>query len=156
MPWPMLPKPTNTILPLKFTCTSCLVIIFFPICFFLGLIKSHPNGCPRPDYLAAYEMLKFQPCGPDPMREELRIAPMRRIGSVVAGKGFDALDPSHQSGVIVLHRQEAGAQFGGRTAGQGAPQHLDPGKYHHVDRRVIRPDDPILLTQAAFDGARFP
>src|ERR1700735_3673364 len=32
-PCPMLPKPTMTILPANFTCTSCVLITFLPCCF---------------------------------------------------------------------------------------------------------------------------
>src|SRR5580704_14820470 len=38
----MLPKPTMTILPANFTCTSCVLIIFLPCCFSSRLLSSVP------------------------------------------------------------------------------------------------------------------
>src|SRR5580704_7731687 len=61
-PCPMLPKPTNTILPAKFTCTSFLLIILFSFWFALFLysfLMVTPGGRTPPAYLAGLELLKF-------------------------------------------------------------------------------------------------
>ena len=39
-------------------------------------------------------------------------APVRRIGPLVAGQGFDAADPAGQGRVVALHRQKALAELG--------------------------------------------
>src|SRR5579863_8839542 len=134
-PCPMLPKPTKTILPAKFTCTISFASL---VCRPLGALS--PVGGGPPAYLAVSEISAF--------------TPMRGVGPLVAGKRFDAMNPARERGIVALHGQKARAQFRGRASVQRAAQHLYPGENHHVGGRIVRPHDPLLLAQATLDGAR--
>src|ERR1700761_133556 len=158
----MLPKPTITILPGNFTCTSWLFITFFPClsvpwlfygCRALDPIArlqggarlaqvsgARPRGATRADNRAAR-------MGP----RRSGFAPVRRVGVGVTRERLDARNPAGERGIVPLHGQEPRTQLGGSRLVQSPAQQLDPGKDHHIGGGVAGTDDPQLLAQTSFD-----
>src|SRR5882757_10515075 len=95
-------------------------------------------------------------CAPHPSGRRVapnnkRLDPMRRIGSIVARKRLDAMNPTRQRRIISFHGQKTRPEFGGGCSIQSAPQQLDPRKNHHVERGIMGAHDPFFLAQSPLD-----
>src|SRR5579862_609031 len=128
-PWPMLPKPMKRMRPGNSTW------ILFGSVMMLACkarrARSTRTAC------------------------SVSVAPVRRVGALVAGKRLHARHPAAERGIVDFHRHEARRQRRSPWSLERALHQLDAGEYHQVDGRAGIADDPGGFRQATLDGARF-
>src|ERR1700722_17306431 len=129
-PCPILPKPTKTIRPGNSTWILWLLLMILAL-------GSPSVGRAKLRVPAAYQVgpapLNF-PTARVPPPPFSAVAPVRRVGALVAGLRGNPSEPAAEGRVVDLHRHEARGERRRLRLLERTAQQLDPRVDHHVNR----------------------